>query len=145
MTLYAANELMLASSIYRGLPSWTKQLEIKEQIAVCSNMYPVEGIIPFEPLAPFPIKLLNIEQLQTIMDWICRNIWVNLDTLSLYTMQVRMVIANNMLEKLYLSNILTKDEFIWLEENLKHNVTRLWQCVQEEDLPFVMEKSEPPF
>ena len=35
------------------------------------------------------------------------------------TMEVRLRISSNMLEKLFLQNIITKDEFIWLDMNLK--------------------------
>lgn len=51
-------------------------------------------------------------------------------------MEVRLRISSNMLEKLFLQNIITKDEFVWLDMNLKLNVMNLWVSIVEKDLPF---------
>lgn len=146
MTIYSEDELWFPNNIIcTSLSSKEIKYPLKRQLWIAALKREVIDFnrpLSFEPLYPVPKRLLNIWRPETklriknVTDWIYFKLWTKIGDISYQTMNVRISIASNMLEKLYLDGIITKDEFTYLYNNLGYNVRTLWKNVLEEDLPF---------
>lgn len=146
MTIYSENELWFPNNaICTDLNSKEIKYPLKRQLWIAALKREVIDFnkpLSFEPLYPVPKRLLNIWRPETklriknVTDWIYFKLWTKIGDISYQTMNVKISIASNMLEKLYLDGIITKDEFTYLYGNLGYNVRTLWKNVLEEDLPF---------
>ena len=146
MTIYSKDELWFPDNIIcTDLSSKELKYTLKRQLWIAALKREVIDFnkpLSFEPLYPVPKRLLNIWRpetklrMKTVTDWIYFKLWTKVGDISYQTMNVRTSIASNMLEKLYLDGIITKDEFTYLYNNLGYNVRTLWKNVLEEDLPF---------
>lgn len=146
MTIYSEDELWFPSNtICTDLNSKEAKYPLKKQLWIASLKREVNDFnrtLSFEPLYPIPRRLFGIWkseqrlQLKNVTDWIYFKLWTKVGNINYQTTNVRTSIASNMLEKLYLDGIITKDEFTYLYYNLGYNVRTLWKNVLEEDLPF---------
>lgn len=141
MIIYSENELLFYNGIFSNLNHYEKNQSIVEQLhSALLKKQQGCGSYPFNSLSPIPKTILKgfnwpIEFIK-LADWIFFKLWTQIGIIDYKTMEVRLRISSNMLEKLFLQNIITKDEFIWLDMNLKLNVTNLWVSIVEKDLPF---------
>ena len=146
MTIYSENELWFPSNtICTELNSKEAKYPLKRQLwiaALKQEVIDFNRTLPFEPLYPVPNRIVNIWrpeiklQLKNVTEWIYFKLWTKIGDINYQTMNIRINIASNMLEKLYLNEIITKDEFVYLYYNLGYNVRTLLAKVLEEDLPF---------
>lgn len=81
-------------------------------------------------------KLCTCAELRSIVSWIGANILNKLQTRNCDTCRVLLRIATDMLNKLYYDKVLTKQQNIYIHDNVVQNVLMLWQDLKTDDLPF---------
>lgn len=141
MVIYSKNELVFFDGIFNGLNRYEKNRPIEDQLHLALlKVKQGNGSYPFQSLSPIPKTVLKnfnwpIEFLE-IANWIFFKLWTQIGSISYITMEIRLRIASNMLEKLFLRHVITKEEFIWLDNNLKINVRKLQCDLMDEGLPF---------
>lgn len=147
MTVYSKNELWFPRSFiydnfcnYFNIEKESYKEQLHELLLIKQQGC---GSFTVECFAPFPIHLFKLlagpnknDDFIKIINWIFFKLWTCLPSIQYYTIEVRLRIASCMLEKLYLNNIITKDDFIWIDTNLKTNVRKITYSLIEEDLPF---------